>query len=100
MITIGFILIVCTIQDLVHANLALIRDYFCKNTTRQIAEDLEIGDIYHYRRQLGYSLIAVFASISIAAIFLKYNELYTWIEAYHLSVQTAFVSQTIYMKIF
>lgn len=58
----------------------------------QVAEDMEVGDIYRYRRQLWYLVIGIVVCLFVGAIVMKFNEDWSWIEAFFFIIETSAVS--------
>lgn len=80
------------ISDVLHNNLAVIRNMICRsNAEAPTVGDLEVGDIYHNRRQLLWSLFIFALCIIIGASVVKSEENWTWTEAYYFIFQTSSV---------
>jgi voltage-gated potassium channel len=90
-ILIGIFVIFAGINDFIYNNLSLLRNYLCKSTSLQVSEDLAIGDLYFYRKQLIRYITLLCFLLIFAAIVLKYNEQWTWITAFYFVVETSSV---------
>eukprot|EP01031_Cornospumella_fuschlensis_P030150 gene30150-36421_t len=88
-IIIGVFFVIAGVNEVLHSRLKLLRDYLCKSRKMQVAEDIEVGDIYRYRRQLWYLIIGIIACIFVGAIVMKFNEDWSWIEAFFFIIETS-----------
>lgn len=88
-IIIGIAVIFAGISDFVHTHLTYIRDYLCKSTAKQVAEDISVGDLYYYRRLLMRYVCYIILLLLVGTIFLKYNEKWTWIMSLYFVTQTS-----------
>lgn len=70
----------------------VVRDLFCRTLASQLAEDLEIGDIYHYRKRLIFYTVLLTVWIIIGSIIVRSNEKWTWIQAFYFIIETSSVS--------
>lgn len=92
-----FFIIICIgiifsgISDLIHNHITWLQTVCCKSSSQQVAEDIVIGDIYHYRKQLVWYLMILLSWIMIGSVVLKYNEEWTWVTAIYYMVQTTTV---------
>ena len=83
------------ISDLIHNHITWLQNLCCKSSSVQVAEDIMVGDIYHFRKQL-FGFIAVLISWAVfGAIILKYNEDWSWITSFYYMVQTTTVCRNI-----
>jgi hypothetical protein len=91
-ILIGISVVFAGIHDFLYANLGVLRNLFCKKySSRQIAHDLESGDIYHHRKYLVRMIFGLALTVVLGAIVIKYNEDLTWTTAFYFIVETAAV---------
>jgi hypothetical protein len=68
----------------------LIREYIRKSPKSLVAEeDLEILEIYRFRKRLLFFIGWMVGWIIFGAIVIKYNEDWTWIQAFYWMVETS-----------
>jgi hypothetical protein len=91
-IIIGIFFVFAGIKDFIHNNLSFLRDFFCKRTSQQVAEDFQVYDVYHNRRRMYFYVALMVVLLIIGAITLKNTEDWTWIEAFYFAVETSAVS--------
>lgn len=75
-------------NDFIHNNLVLFREYFCTSERKRPKEDLEIGEVYRYRKRLFFFVLAIGVWLTCGAFAFKYNEGWTWTEAFYYAVET------------
>lgn len=90
-IIIGIFVIIVGVNDIIHNNLAIVRNYLCKNNKQAVAAGMEVGDIYHYRRQLFYNFFIFALWIIIGAAVVKHNEDWSWTEGFYFIMETSSV---------
>ena len=97
-ILVGVYVIFSGIYDVFHSNAVMIRRYLCPRSEPQIMRGIALGDVFHFRRMLGFYLIAFFVWIVIGATILRSYENWTWITAFYFVVATSSVSAFIFVK--
>lgn len=80
------------ISDFFHSHIYWLRKYVCNNDTETIHEDIVIGDIFRYRRQLTFYCTLMLLWTIIGACVMKYNEDWSWIAAFYFVAETSSVS--------
>jgi hypothetical protein len=91
-ILVGIYGLLSGIYDAVQSNLEWMRKYICTRSEEQVADDILLGDVYHYRKFLFVNLVTIVLWMIIGAIVIKSGEQLTWIEAFYFVVQTSSVS--------
>lgn len=100
-ILIGISVVFAGIQDFLYANLGVLRNLFCKKySSRQVAHDLESGDIYHHRKYLVRMIFGLALTVVLGAIVIKYNEDLTWTTAFYFIIETAAVRISLVLHMF
>eukprot|EP01039_Chlorochromonas_danica_P008141 gene8141-8981_t len=88
-IIIGIFVIIVGVNDIIHNNLTIVRNFLCKNNKQAVAAGMEVGDIYHYRRQLFYNFFIFSLWIVIGAAVVKHNEDWSWTEGFYFIMETS-----------